>query len=349
MSAWISAPKTSVVASNGRKTTVQSIVGWPRDYVSRTVMGRDLICGAEVLDRRMALDVVRPLQRGGLKYLSHTEAGIADAEVGRFRRAARLLVNHVISELDSPKHVPVYGVIGSPSRADMQNKQFIIDAASEVFDAAMVVPEPLAVAYGMDRLDDSLIIDVGAGTTDVCPMYGTYPAADDQLTLPVGGDSIDETFCRLMTEAHPDVRFSVRMARDIKEQYGYVHDVEETAPVVLPINGVPQKIDVAKPLQEACRTIVPPLVDALKGLIAGFDPEFRSVLLNKTILCGGGSQLTGLDRLIEQEAFKLFGGGRIKRICDPYAGAAGALKIAIDMQAEHWEQIKSPSAAIAAA
>jgi rod shape-determining protein MreB len=85
---------------------------------------------------------------------------------------------------------------------------------------------------------------------------------------------------------------------------------------------------------------VPPLLDGLRALIARFDPEFQQRLLQNIVLGGGGSQLRGLDRVIE-EALKEYGGAKVKKVGDAvFAGAAGALKLAMGMPAECWKGIK---------
>lgn len=332
--------KTSVASSTGGRDVVFSAVGWPKDHIARAMLGRDVVFGNAIVEHRLALDVVRPFEKGVLKYNDHASAGMSFDRVARHTEAARLLVEHAVSLTKPPRGVPVYGVIGAPSRASVLNKKVLLEAARGAFDEVLIVSEPFTIAYGMNRLSDTLVIDIGAGTIDLCPIYGTFPREEDQVTVPLGGDFIDETFLQLLKAAHPDVQLSLNMAREIKEKYGLVHDVREQALVTLPVEGKLRQFDVAEPLRQACRTIVPPIVQGLRELIAHFDPEFQERMLRNIILGGGGSQLRGLDRVIE-DAFREYGGARVKRVGDAvYAGAVGALKLAMGMPADSWVRVR---------
>ena len=56
------------------------------------------------------------------------------------------------------------------------------------------------------------------------------------------------------------------------------------------------------------------------------------------LLGGGGSQIAGLGRAIE-EALGEYGGGNVTTVEEPqYAGSNGALKIALDMPEEYWSE-----------
>jgi rod shape-determining protein MreB and related proteins len=330
--------KTSVASSTGIRDVLYSAVGWPKDHIARTMLGRDVVFGKDLVEHRLALNVVRPFEKGVLKFNDISHSGAKD-QGSKHKEAARLLVEHAVSLTRPPQGLPVYGVIGAPSRASVVNKKVLIDAAKAAFDAVMIVSEPFTIAYGMNRLTDTLVVDIGAGTIDICPIYGTFPTEEDQTTIPIGGDVIDENFLKNLKAQFPDAQINANMAREIKEKYGFVHDVNEKAVVSLTVAGKPKQFDVTEALKSACKTIVTPIVDGLRQLIAKFDPEFQSRMLNNIILGGGGSQLKGLDRMIE-DALKEYGGAKVKKVGDAvYAGAMGALKLAMSMPQENWNKL----------
>lgn len=332
--------KTSIAATNGTREIVYSIVGWPKDAVSRKMLGRDIVFGSDAFRHRLALDTVRPFERGALKYIDNAAAGIPREKLGRYKEAARELVKYIVSLCRPPKGSLVYGVIGSPARASILNKQALMDACKGTFDAVMIVSEPFAVAYGMNQFEDTLVVDIGAGTTDLCRMHGAIPADEDQITVAKAGDYIDDCAFKLIQEHHPTAQFTINMVREAKERLSFVNDVNDKAIVTWPDQqGRPTSYDITAELKEACRKIVPDIVEGLQRLVRTFDAEFQRRMLENVILAGGGSQIRGLDRLIEEDLQK-YGGGKVTKVHEPdFAGANGALKLAADMPEEYWKEV----------
>ena len=108
-----------------------------------------------------------------IKY--HGGSGSAKEEEQKNLDAAALLLKHLVDLAHPGRDQVLYGVVGVPSRASTQNKQALLEAARKVLDSVMIVSEPFSVAYGMERMSDILVIDIGAGTTDLCRMHGTVP------------------------------------------------------------------------------------------------------------------------------------------------------------------------------
>lgn len=330
--------RTAIAASNGVRASLPSLIGYPKDVVSQKLLGKDVLYGDEVIKHRLSLKTFRPLEAGVIKGSNDDNVSQQDTEANMM--AARELVKQAIRLARAPADELVYCVIGAPAEASIHNREAILDAAKEVIDSVMLCSEPFSVAYGMDVLTDALVIDIGAGTTDLCRMHGTMPDEEDQRTLDFAGDHIDRTLAELMRKNHPEVQFSDQMITRAKEQFATVSDRSEPIVVNWPVNGKPTDIDITAEMKEACHSIVPPIVEALNSLVASFDPEFQDVLRNNVLLGGGGSQIRGLDKAISAYMQEHLGGGQVRQVEEPvYAGCNGALKIAKDMPPEFWKQL----------
>jgi rod shape-determining protein MreB len=328
------------MCSNGRREMFPTAIGRPKDHVALAKLGSEVVFGNEIRQRRLILDVIRPFEHGLLKYDDIELSEDADG-LSRRQDAARLIVAHAVSLMEPPPGSPIYGAIGSPSRASASNKRSIMQAAQAAFDAVAIVPEPFAIAFGMSDIDEALVVDIGAGTIDICPVFGKYPSEEEQVTIGIAGDSVDERLHELLERAQPEVHLPREMVRDIKEKYGFVHEPHKPVLVELPTDDKPRELDLTEPLRDACRTIISPIVGGIREVLRKVDPEYRQVLRRNIVLGGGGSQLRGLDQALEKE-LATCGGGSVRRVYDSaFAGAAGALKLAMAMPAEKWEHIRS--------
>ena len=326
--------RSSVAGSNGVRETISSFVGYPKDVVSRKLLKKDVLFGDEAMDKRLSLNFFRPLE-----VLKTKDAKGQDFDSNL--KAAQDLLKEIIRLAKPRKDELIYGVIGVPAQASIHSKDAIIKTAKEALDSVMLCSEPFSVAYGLDMLDDVLVIDIGAGTTDLCRMHGTMPEESDQITIYHAGDWVDHKFAEHLVESYPEAQFTIQMVKEIKERFSSVAEKVEPAIANLPVNGKPTEFDVTKQLRDACQGIVPPIVEGLRKLVGTFDPEFQERLKNRVLLAGGGSQIRALDLAIEREMHKQLGGGKVMRIEEPvYGGANGALKIAHDMPAEYWEKLK---------
>ncbi len=324
--------RTAVAASNGTREDTFSTIGYPKDVVSRKLLGDGPLFGAEAMAKRLSLSMYRPLEKGVIKAGGEDDDGNA--------KAARDLVQHAIRLAKPRPDQLVYAVIGTPAEASIKNRKAILDAAKEVVDSVIIASEPFAVAYGLDILTDALVIDIGAGTVDLCRMHGTMPEPEDQITLSHAGDAVDKVLADLIRKNHPELQFSERMVSAAKEQYATVRKSDGNIVVTWPVNGKPTEVDITAEMHEACHSIVPPIADALGKLVASFDPEFQSVLRGNVLLGGGGSRIRGLGDALAAYMTEHLGGGNVTTVEEPvYAGANGALKIGRDMPAEYWEQL----------
>ena len=324
--------RTSVAASNGVRETIASYVGYPKDAIASKKLGKDVLYGDEAIANRLSLKLYRPLAHGVIQ---------TDHEGSENVRAATDLIKEIIKRARPLPGQKVYAVIGAPAQASLHNKQAILDAARESVNSVMLCSEPFSVAYGLDMLDDVLVVDIGAGTTDLCRMHGTMPEDADQITSTFAGDHVDAVLMDLISKHCQGAQFTKEMVKTIKEKHASVLDQMPAAFVKLPVAGKPTEFDITEHVKTACRSIVPGIVDGIQHLVASFDPEFQDRLKGRVLLAGGGSMIRGLDHEIEKALQERLGSGRVVRIEEPiYGGANGALKLAFDMPTEYWEQLK---------
>jgi rod shape-determining protein MreB len=327
--------RSSIVSMHGARKTVDSYVGWPKDAVSRKHLKTDIVYGRAALDNRLALNLYRPLEKGVIK--GSGETNVEDEQ--KNLEAAKLLLKYLVDSVEPARDEVLYGVIGVPSRATVKNKQAIIAIAREVLDSVMIVSEPFSVAYGLERMSDVLVVDIGAGTTDLCRMHGTVPSDEDEISYTIAGDAIDQKLFELIQSRFPQAQITVNMCKQIKEKYGFVSDIKDKIEVMLPVSGKPTPHDVTKEVRDACLILVPPILEGINKLVSTFNPEFQEKLRHNVVLSGGGGQMDGLNKAVE-DGMAGIGGGKVVVVEEPlYAGAIGALQLALDMPADYWQQL----------
>lgn len=326
--------RSSISASNSQRHVVESYVGWPLDMVARKVLKKPVLIGREALDNRSMLDLHRPLEQGLIKEGSDKDEA-----------AVKELLWHLLSlvgiDREDRNGLKVRAVVGVPAEALRVNKQHVRKALQGAVDSLMIVSEPFAVAYGLEALLHTMIIDMGAGTTDFCVMNGRLPTEDDQRTLPQAGDWIDEQLARLLRDRHPEAQTSIHMVRGWKEESSFVGTPKSPVLVTAPVNGKPTQIDITQEMRQACESILPPLVESMLDLLSRVQPEFQERVRNNIVLSGGTALIRGLGPRLEQE-LQTVGGGKVRVVKDPiFIGSDGGLSIAIDAPDNDWEKLSA--------
>ncbi|HEX2222579.1 MAG TPA: rod shape-determining protein [Thermoanaerobaculia bacterium] len=324
--------RSSISTSNGQRHVVESYVGWPLDMVARRVLKKPVLIGREALDNRSMLDLHRPLEQGLIKNGSDKDEA-----------AVRELLAHLLGLAGVSKETRgttrVRAVVGVPAEALRVNKQHVRKAMADMADSLMIVSEPFAVAYGLEALLHTLIIDIGAGTTDLCVMNGRLPTEEEQRTLTQAGDWIDDQLARLVRDRYPQAKFSQHMVRSWKEEGSFVGNSKSPILVTVPVNGKPTEIDITDPMREACEAFLPPLVESMFDLLSRVDPEYQETVRNNVVVSGGTGLIRGLGPRLEQEMAPI-GGGKVRVVKDPiFVGSDGGLAIALDAPEGDWEKL----------
>ena len=315
---------TAISTSNGKKNSILSLVGIPKDAVASKFLKKERLYGEDALKHRVALNLFKPIESGVLKNQKE------DIE------AARGLLQYLMRSVGVNENTRKYAIIGVPARASVLNKKIITELAKDFFDGVMVASEPFCAAYNLGQLEHSLVVDIGAGTTDLCRVHGTLPEADDQISSNKAGDFIDRELVKLISNEYTNVRVTPEMSKRWKEQCSFVGTPDEEIIVDVPVDSSILKLSITREIKAACESILPDIVDGISKLISTYDPDFQDNLRSNIWLAGGGSQIKNLGPFLEKELEQI-DGGKVRIDRDPvFGGADGALKLAMDMPEEFW-------------
>ncbi len=319
---------TSVITSRGTKYRLRSVVGYPKDLIGVKLLGAAFVVGEEAYANRAYLDLRYPLTDGVLRELTDRDLDVA-----------RRLLAHVIELAEPGEDDQVCGVIGVPARASASSKALLLNMAHELLDVVIVLSEPFMVAYSEGKLLNSIVVDIGAGTTDICALRGKLPEAEDQATLLKAGNYLDQRIAAQIAEHWPGVQINTNIACDIKEKHAFVMDSDAEVLAELREDGKPVKLDVTDDIRAACESIVPDIVQQLEVLVRSYSPDQQEAVLQNIVLTGGGSRIRNLDTMIS-EWMKDYGTVKVIRVDDPdFAGCQGGLNLVSELPPKYWGQV----------
>ena len=199
-------------------------------------------------------------------------------------------------------------VICVPSGVTEVEERTVINAAIEAGARRVyLIEEPLAAALGAN-LDikgpnGHMVVDIGAGTTDVAvvSMNGVAVSA----SLEVAGDSFDEAIARHVRRKHGVVIGQVT-AEEIKIRIGCVYPRSEDSSMLVKgrdaKTGMPRDITLlSSEIFEVLRRPSRQIADEVLSVLEETSPELVSdIARNGITLTGGSSQIWGMDLLLTE-------------------------------------------------
>lgn len=321
---------SAIVASNGAKKWIESYVGWPKDFIAAKALGKSILFGSDALKNRLSLDIYKPLEHGVIKEGTEKE-----------EESVKELIKHLIDLVKPSRDQDVLAVVGVPSESFKVNRIAIRRALSDYVHSIIVVSDPFAVAYGMNLLNNTMIVDIGAGTVDLCIMHGTIPTEENQKTILTAGDFIDQQLHKMLTAKFPKSTFNMNMVRSFKEDNSFVGNSQNPIKVKIPVKGKAVLHDITNEIKRSCESILPPILETITELIAKFDPEYQSKIRSNIVLAGCGSRIRGITEYF-RETLKDYGSCEVKVVDDPlFAGAIGALALGQEMPREYWQKLST--------
>jgi rod shape-determining protein MreB len=200
--------------------------------------------------------------------------------------------------------------IAVPTGITMVERRAVEEAGYQVGARKVyIIEKPMAAALGaglaVAGLTAVMVVDLGGGTTDVAIMAAGGVVVSRSIR--VGGDDLTQAVMNLFKRRY-GVLLGERMAEEIKITAGSAfpgtatRDHAEVRGRSLG-SGLPCVITVpAEELREALAEPLKAIVEAIRAVLDQCPPELAGDLMDDGIsLTGRGAQLSGLDRLLEEQ------------------------------------------------
>ncbi|MBN1516255.1 rod shape-determining protein [Candidatus Sumerlaeota bacterium] len=171
-----------------------------------------------------------------------------------------------------------------------------------------IIQEPMAAAIGaglpVSEAAGSMIIDIGGGTSEVAVI--SLGGLVISRSVRVAGDEMDNAIIQHIKRKY-NLMIGERTAEEIKIQIGSADRLDEEESMTIKgrdlVAGLPRTIEISsEEVREALMEPVSQIVEAVKSCLEKTPPELSADILNTGIvMAGGGSQLRGLDTLLQAE------------------------------------------------
>jgi len=285
--AWANSPELVV------NEIIPTAVGYAREGLIDNLLpgNAKVLYGHAALKNRLYLRMVSPLANG----------------IVNDRAATHDFIRYIRQVINAPSGTEIRAVVGLPASADRAAHDQLMQVLTGFFDKVMLVPEPFLAALGfrdesrladpsyIDPVRNSIFVDIGAGTTDVCLVQGCFPTGEDQTSMAFAGDMVDLLIHSAIRSAYPDVDISIPKVREIKEQYSYVGKLDSQIQVGVLVGGKPRKLDLTVIIGDACQQLLVRVLDCLKAVIAQASSDSVGEVLQNIILTGGSSLIRNFD------------------------------------------------------
>lgn len=242
------------------------------------------------------ISVVRPLVDGIVSDFEVTE------------KMLKYFVDKVHKEnfLTSPRPRMVIGV---PLEITEVERKAVEDAAlSAGAREVYLVEEPMAAAIGarlpISEAVGNMIVDIGGGTTEIAVI--SLSGVVSSKSLKVGGMDMDWDIINYAREKY-NLFLGENSAENIKIHLGSAYSMPEKLTMEMRgrdlFNGLPKTYEITdEEIRYALTRTINTIIDNIKSTVETTPPDLVSEVYERGILlCGGGSQLRGLDKLITSE------------------------------------------------
>lgn len=235
---------------------------------------------------------------------------LKDGVIADFRAAEEMIKYFIRTVHKRRSFVSPYCIICVPSGSTPVERRAIQDTGENAgCKAVYLIEEPMAAAIGaglpVTEPTGSMIVDVGGGTTEVAVI--SLGGIVYSKAVRVGGDKMDESIISYIRRYH-NLLIGESTSENIKKSIGAaIYDAEGNGREMEIkgrdlLHGVPKEIILTeKQIAESLSEPISHIIEAVKTALECTPPELSSDIVDKGIvLTGGGSQLSGLDRVLQE-------------------------------------------------
>jgi len=269
-----------------------------------------------------SISVVSPLANGVITDFELCEAMLRyflrKAQRPGIRRKPRVLV--AVPGCITP--VEKRAVFNSTQRAGARQVWLLGEATAAAIGVGLPIAEPVA----------SMVCDIGGGTTEIAVISLADTVAAQSIRT--AGDAMDQAIVDYLRR-HYSLRVGLAAAERLRIDIGSAYPLEEEQVEEISgldtISGLPRKATVtSEEVRQALEEPLQKIVEAIKLTLDGCSPDLAADLVDRgMVLCGGGSLLRGIDRLIGEQT-----GLPVRVAAEPRAAVAKGMLICL----EHFER-----------
>ncbi|OGD86824.1 rod shape-determining protein [Candidatus Curtissbacteria bacterium RBG_13_35_7] len=200
-------------------------------------------------------------------------------------------------------------VIGIPSGVTEVERRAILDVARESgAREAFLVEEPMAAALGagiaVDEPVGSMVVDIGGGTCEIALI--SLGGVVVGRSLKIAGDTMDRDLTRYVRTRY-GLALGEKSAEEVKIQIGSAYQLQMEKQMTVRgrdlEKGLPKSVRLTSAqVREALAPTIGTIVENIRDTINDAPPELAGDIAERGIvLCGGGSLIYGLHKLISKE------------------------------------------------
>ena len=228
-------------------------------------------------------------------------------------------------------------VVNAPSCVTSPDRKAIVEAccaggAGKVTVLSEPVLSALGIGLSIEHPHGVMVIDLGAGTTDIAVItMGTVAYA---TSLKIAGDDMDESILQYVRR-EKDIDIGLLSAKKIKHTVGCAfrrsEEIEMSVTGKDHVSGMPKMFSISSnEVYEALKDHIKAILNGIQDVLEQTPPELYSDICNEGItLTGGLSKLPGLDKVLSKNL-----GINVSKAADPeHSAAKGAGFVLKNMKA----------------